>query len=174
MKTRGWLVGSVVLVLAGCAAPWQEYRSTEGGFTVLLPGTPKVQSHEEKTSRGPITVNAAVVVRSEAAFVAAWADLPPEIPFDLDERLKAIADRYQGEIVKKREIEIEGRPGLEFVLETRKPHGQAVGRIVQIHNRLYRLLVVGSRVEGSSEVEGFFRSFKLVNPEMKPQTTARD
>jgi hypothetical protein len=174
MKTRGWLVGSMVLVAAGCGVPWTEYRSADGGFTVVMPGTPKVQSHDEKTPQGKITINAAVVERPNAAFVAAWADLPPKIPLDLDQRLDAVAARYKGEITKKREIEVAGQPGLAFVMDTKKPAGQAVGRIFQVKDRIYQLLVVGSRVEGSSEAERFFDTFKLINPLMKPETTYRD
>ncbi len=174
MKTRGWLMGCVVLASAGCAAPWEEYSSPEGGFSVLMPGPPTKESHEQKTRQGVITFNAVVANRPHASYLAAWADVPPGLPIDLDAFLKSLVLQYQGTVQQKREVELAGRPGLAFVLKTNNPQGQVVGRVYHVKDRLYQLLVVGHEAGRPAEAEKFFDTFKLVNPLMKPETTAHD
>jgi hypothetical protein len=169
-------MGSVVLVLAGCGGVhWQEHTSNDGGFKVLMPGAPKKESHTVETSNGPITFNAAVVELPPGAFVASWADLPPKVPIDLDKSIRQIAERYRGKVEGTPEaLEKDGFPGKAFVLQTQEPAGHAVGRIYQVRNRLYVLLAVGTNVKekGSAETNRFFDTFKLINPLMKPETTA--
>jgi hypothetical protein len=174
MKTRGWLAGCVVLAAAGCGVPWEKYSSPDGRFEIVMPGAPKLGSDNQETPQGVITFHPAVVDRAHASFVAAWADVPPKIPIDLGKRLDVLVGHYQGTNLQKHAIEKAGQPGLAFVMDTKKPVGQAAGQIFQIQNRLYQLLVVGSHVEGSSDSERFFDTFKLINPEMKPETTAHD
>jgi hypothetical protein len=174
MKMRGWLAASVVLLVAGCGGVhWQEYTSADGGFSVVMPGTPKKESHTVETPQGPITFNATVVELPHGAFVASWADLPPKIPMDLDKSVRQIAARYKGEVKEVRDDQFEGSPGKAFVLKTERPSGGAEGRIYQVKNRLYLLLAVGSDVKGkgSRETERFFSTFKLNSPLMKPETT---
>jgi hypothetical protein len=174
MTTRGYLAGAVLLLAAGCGgAQWQEYTSRDGGFKVLMPGAPRQQSHDQETPQGKITFNAAVVELHQGAFVAAWADLPPKIPMNLEDAVKKIAERYGGKVKESKSVEFQGSPGREFVIDsTKKPPGQAVGRIYQVENRLYELIVVGSQVEGKYETERFLEKFHLLDPLMKPKTTA--
>jgi hypothetical protein len=173
MKTRGWLVGWLMLA-AGCAAPWEHYSSPEGGFTVDMPGPPKKETHDQKTPQGVITFNAVVANRPHASYMAAWADVPPKLPIDLDAFLKSLVKNYQGTVQEKREVELAGRPGMEFVLKTNKPQGQVAGRVYHLKDRLYELLVVGHEAGRPAEAEKFFETFKLVSPLMKPETTAHD
>ncbi len=180
MKTRGWLAGIVLLLAAGCGTPWEEYSSADGRFKVVMPGVPKESSFNQDTPQGVITFNAAVVDRPHASFLVAWADVPPKLPFDLDKALDtlrahySLSDKEKAVVKEKHPVEKAGQPGLAFVMDTRKPAGQAVGRLYQVQNRLYQLLVLGSKVEGSSEAERFFETFRLINPLMKPETTAHD
>jgi hypothetical protein len=174
MTGRRW-VGLALLLLAGCSeVKWQEYSSKDGRYTVEMPGSPKTQTFTEQlkddkgADLGPITLNAAVVELPRGAFLAAWADLPPKIPVDLKKSIEALAGRYQGKIKGQPEdVEIDGFKGKSFVLDTTHPYGQAVGRVYQVQNRLYQLLVLGENVQGSSEAERFLKSFKLVNPLLK-------
>jgi hypothetical protein len=175
-------VGAALLVIAGCGGlNWQEYTSNEGGFTVLLPGAGRSKTHTvqpskefkekmetEKTPVGPVTMNTTVVELPEGAFLVAWADLPANMPLDLDARLDALAGRYRGPIARKEKVEFLGTEGREFEIDTRNPPGEAVGRLYQVKNRLYQLLVVGSHVRASSaEVRRFLDSFRLGNPLLK-------
>jgi hypothetical protein len=148
-----------------------------------MPGPPREKSYNQDTPQGPITFTAAVVDRPHASFMVAWASVPPKLPFDFGKWLDTLRDRYQGEVKEKRLAEKDGQPGLAFLLDTRKPPGQAVGRLYHVKDRLYQLLVVGSKVEGSTdedriegtaEVKRFFDTFKILNPLMKPETTAHD
>ncbi len=175
MKMRGWLAAAVVLFLGGCLeVHWQEYTSADGGFSVLMPGTPKKESQTVETKQGPITFNAAVVELPHGAFVASWADLPPKIPMNLTRSVQEIADHYHGQVKEVHDAELAGSPGKAFVLKTERPSGEAEGRIYQFKNRLYLLLALGSnaKVLGSRETERFFGTFKLNSPLMKPETPA--
>jgi hypothetical protein len=163
-------LGAALLLLAGCSeVKWQEHASKEGRFTVEMPGSPKAQTFTEQLKDpGPITLNAAVVELPRGAFLAAWADLPPKIPVDLNKSIDALAGRYQGKIKGQPEdVEIDGFKGKSFVLDTTRPYGQAVGRVYQVQNRLYQVFVLGENVQGSSEAERFLKSFRLINPLLK-------
>jgi hypothetical protein len=166
MRARGWLVAAVAVLGAGCARlDWQEYTAPNGQFRVMMPGRPRPQTLTDKTPSGEITLNAVVTELPGGAYLAAWADLPPDLKLDLDQRVQGIATRYGGQVQSVEPVEKDGFPGRAFTIKTTKPAGEAVGRVYQLQNHLYQLLVIGSRVRDSSaDVGPFFSSFHLINP----------
>jgi hypothetical protein len=178
MQWRMAAVAVVMLALAGCL-PWQTYTSTDGAYSVDLPGKPRLQQHTlkkrfDKKEYATYTLNTAVVPLPEGAFLSAWADLPPGVRLDLNNQAQAIAGSYEGTVTATGPApKLEGEPGVEFSLDTRRPPGKGVGRLWQYHNRLYLLLVLGPKVDTqSSEVSRFFGSFQLVDPLMQPEPAA--
>jgi hypothetical protein len=168
MRSRA-VVAGVLLALAGCERyHWQNYRSPEGAYTVELPAKPRVENHTLKAKSGAETLTTATVEVSDAAFLSAWGDLPVGIRPDLQQQVADLARQYMGKVTLTQPNELAGSQGLSFTLETAKPQGQAAGRIWQVQNRMYLLLVLGRKVQpDDEEVKHFFESFQLVNPLMK-------
>src|SRR5262245_14478800 len=80
----GRLLGAaLILALAGCGQGEQEYAPPEGGFAVVLPGTPTAVTDPE-LPEGAHMVR--VALRSGACAVA-WQDLGPGGEKDPEERL---------------------------------------------------------------------------------------
>jgi hypothetical protein len=57
---------------------------------------------------------------------------------------------------------VDGHPAKAFEFEMGNPKGFAVGRVLVANNRLYQLIVMGSKISSSdADVKKFLDSFKL-------------
>jgi hypothetical protein len=157
------LVGVLLAAGSGCSRlSWQEYTSAEGGYRVLLPGTPLVQTIKQGTGSGSFEQHAVVVSLREGDFHAAHADLPTGLVLDFTSVIQGQATLLDARVVEDREMTLAGHKGRAYELEI-KPRRQVLsGRIVLVGNRLYHLMVAAQTLGGSSaEVKTFFESFRL-------------
>ena len=150
---------------------WQEFSSRAGGFSILMPGTPK----EETNSQEFPVVGAGdfhlFTVRSDlGAFVAAYVEVP-----GLAKQSQAFSDSFGkgflnkvgegtargagGKVVKETDISYGTNPGKEFLIEV--PSGQATVRAYFINRRGYELIAAPATSTTAESVKKFLDSFKI-------------
>jgi hypothetical protein len=146
---------------------WIEYRSDEGGFTLLLPGEPEVNTQLTDTDAGSVELTMALTEMSNYAAGVSFNDIPAGAQADPDTLLQGGRDgaaaNLNGAVISDKPIELNGYPGLEFVVET--PNNlHYVARIFIVNDRLYQVLFLAARDDiAQFDVQAFFDSFKLLN-----------
>ena len=158
---------AAALALAACSPEldWREFRSPEGGFSVLLPGKPARESRELVVAGARTTMHMVSAHAPEMAFGVGYADLPPgtDPARALEEGRAALVKNIGGRVTAERRLE--GVPGVEFEAE-----GAAEGnpmrlaaRVVVSGNRYYQAVLVG-RAARVAEVDRtmFPGSFRLL------------
>jgi hypothetical protein len=175
MKVRLFSLGLVLplLLAAQPDAPAPElkaFASREGGFTVLLPGTPREQALKHKGPDGREVVSYTFVVeRTPAAYTIAYASDPNLAKADLDainvrlEKVrKGLESSLNGKLVGERKITLEKHPGLEFHLELAGTSFYR-SRIYIVRDRFFQVTVLGPReVALSPESNAILDSFQLL------------
>ncbi len=80
---RGAVTAQMLLVatmaLACHAATWQEFRSKDGNFKVLLPGAPTTEDLTSPSSKGPLTVHLVTVQTGNQTYTVAYNDYPQSV-----------------------------------------------------------------------------------------------
>lgn len=155
------LIGTAKPVLVA-QEDWQEFSSSEGGFVVLMPGTPEEETQTEKTEDGDSEQHLFTVATSEGVFLVSYADFANEIAqLDSEELLGAAAEGYLtdgAKLITQRPISLDGIPGREIKYEDSDGSiGQA--RIFLVKQRLYQVSTLGSN---TNDVQKFFDSFQLM------------
>jgi hypothetical protein len=143
---------------------WREATSDEGRFRILFHGEP-VASKDPGGKGFEMKGN-----------LIKWFALYYDYPDKVDDDDAALRRKYEGSVealakggkrlLSKREVTVNGRPGVEFILLGPSPFGQAKSymRAFQVGSRLYTLAVDDYR-DGSesaavpAEVQTFFDSF---------------
>jgi len=131
------------------AQAWKDFTSKEGRFSVLLPGTPRL---EERSLEGgiAITAHAFVLETDLALYYISYADLPlpPGVTMTAEDRKEALANTREkiisggGRIITESEISIAGNAGTEILAE--KDGIILRARFAPIEGRLYQL-IIGAR-----------------------------
>lgn len=167
----------VLVFTAGPAAAqeWQETKSTEGHFQVLMPGEAQYQSQDVDTEVGKIKLHVFAVATSggAAAYLVMYEDYPAEdvkktgaetiLNNARDGALKGI----RGKITKETKIRYGSHPGLEFSLSgtSNDTAVHCVWRLYLVRDRMYQLGVVGIKQPAPPEmIDKFFASFALLRP----------
>jgi hypothetical protein len=158
-----WLAGPAA---AQAPAAWTDYRPLGGGFSVALPGTPKLQSQTVQTAAGPTVINMSLVERGDAAYVAMYNDFPAASISgkNVDGLLDAGRDgQSEGKkLLAERRITLSGRPARELLMEG--SNYIFVSRIVMAGPRLIQIIYAGPRgTEASPDTRRFIDSLKLDN-----------
>ncbi len=150
---------------------WQEFSSRAGGFSILMPGTPK---EETNTQEFPVVGTGdfhLFTVRTDlGAFVAAYVEVP-----GLAKQSQAFCDSFGkgflnkvgegtargagGKVVKETDISYGTNPGKEFLIEV--PSGQATVRAYFINRRGYELIAAPAASTAPESVKKFPDSFKI-------------
>ena len=150
---------------------WKVFSSQEGGFRVLMPGTPSQKLGTTKTKIGNFPTNTFSVIReNEAGYVVGYVDFPKNISLNSQNRnqyLTAIATGFAegagGRLVTQRNIRLSNLPGKEIRLQFE----QGVigrGRMVLDNKRLYVALAITDKESSlTKSIQGFLDSFQLVN-----------
>jgi hypothetical protein len=149
---------------------WKPFSSQEGGFRVLLPGTPSQNKDNVNTQVGSIPVNLFFVDRPEAFYGVAYADFPGNTPInsnELNQALPQLASKYidnmGGKVVSQKTVSLGNISGKE--IRVRFPQGViARWRVYAVNKRLYEVVVVTDKESSlTKSIEGFFKSFQLLN-----------
>ena len=106
------------------AGPWKEFTSKEGGFTVLMPGTPKEQTQKFATQVGDIEAKMfQLEAKPGQAYVMAYADYPEAVVKKsnpdkiLDGARDGAAKKINGKVASEKKITLEKHPGREVEIE---------------------------------------------------------
>jgi hypothetical protein len=148
-----------VLLLGGCGGlNFKEFTPPEGGFTVLMPGTP-----EKKTI--PIldmTMIGYGVNVKNGAYAVGFMDMPAGRPFSLDGALQGIVNQHKGKVLSQSKFTMEGSSGTEFEIESSDPKGYVSGRMIVVRGRFYEILAMGTKARlSNTDVRKYLDSFKL-------------
>jgi hypothetical protein len=164
MTVRPFLVVLFVPFLYGAQekpAGFETFTPKSGGFTVLLPGTPK-----EQTNRNGMHLY--VVDKGKSAYLASYLDVPALAKADEETQKKALVNgrkaaetNLKGKLVSEKSITLDKKyPGLEYLIDT--PRGYYRSRTYLVKGRLYQVVVVAPQEEATSKAtDELLDSFKL-------------
>ncbi len=145
---------------------WIEYRSDEGGFTVLLPAEPKVQTQLTDTAAGTVQLTMALTEMENYATGVSFNEIPSEASANPETLLaggrKGAAENLKGTVVSDKPIKLGPYPGTEFVVETSN-NLIYTARVYVVDDRLYQILFLAPKDQiDQFDVHGFFDSFTLL------------
>lgn len=167
---RKLLACMFLLVLIGCqqAPTWKEFESAQGGFAVLMPGTPTEQRQTAKTASGSIDAHMFVVDHGDVAYMVAYSDYPntmiqertPKLILD-GARDGAVANA-KGRLLNESSVSMNGHPGREVHVEPVGGKVTITARIFLVGRRLYQVMVLMPKEKASSkDVNKFLDSFRI-------------
>lgn len=163
MRTR-LLVSALAVALIGAAGVAQEdakeFKPAKGGFSVMMPGTPKSQE-----SDGVVIYT---LQKDPLIFVVGYGDYDPNLVKQkgADAVLNADRDSFvksvSGKIESQKKETLEGNPGLNVRITT--PNGaHFLLREFLVGKRLFQVVTGGPKSAVDSEPsKRFHASFKLV------------
>lgn len=169
-----WRIGchitSLLLIFlsgtAVAAAEWQEYRSEEGGFTALFPGTPK--ANFEPADKSGVAAHEFVVGLGQIAYAVSYNDFAPNT--FAGKNPQRILDRARDRLVKGQPVKLladkpvktDNHIGREVVFEESDGYTQ-VYRIYVVKDRLYETITGGPKgSDKSPETIRFHDSFRFI------------
>src|SRR5262245_12146088 len=154
---------------------WKEFTSTDGRFSVLLPGSPtKTASGTVQTSAGKLDLHGYMVGpglgSGERSFVLGYSDLPADARLEADKLLEEIREQALGsfqdfKVVRNEKISIQGFAGIVLRLEGNGRQGPLIleKRVYLVNRRLYQLGAGGPKENAKrtdEDIEKFMNSFK--------------
>jgi len=151
---------------------WRVFSSRAGGFSVLMPGTPKEETEvKELPEIGRGETHLFVLAGESGVYVAAYLDLP-----GLARQTQAFCDGFGkgflksigeatakgagGKVVKDTDISFGKDPGKEILIEV--PAGLATARAYFIKRRGYQLIAAPTAGSDPGNVKKFLDSFTLI------------
>lgn len=157
-------------------AAWKEFKSAEGGFAVLLPGTPleETRSADVEGQRYLIHVYA---LETHLQYLMSYADQmrreEAQLTKDeIDAMARTAAEKFGVKLQKLTEISVGGHAGRSYVGAS--PEGWVCrGKVCVVGKRFYHVAVITPGPEGSSAelirfcemtATKFLDSFKLTPP----------
>ena len=152
-------------LLAACYPDldWREVRSDEGGFSVLLPSKPRLETQSLPSPTIPVNLRQWSSKARNTAFAVGYADLAPD-GADTGAGIRDVLLRnISGKVIPEVPVSTGSMPGKEILADGRV--GNAAVRLrlqsFSAKGRLYQLAVLGPPGDFQpSEIETFFLSFK--------------
>lgn len=149
---------ALLIPVAGCGQkPFKPFTPSEGGYTVLMPGTPN------RTVRNEHGVDVVVyeVSRRNEGYAVAAAVIPPT-GYDIDAAMSSLYPIGTGGRVQGQTRNGEG--WREFEAETNDRRKFCAGRVIVTRGRFYALVAAGANAKLSNpEVRAFIDSFQLTD-----------
>lgn len=170
MKPKLLVLLALAILLIGCQrSTWEEFSSSEGAFSILMPGTPTEQTKTVNTAVGPIDAYFFLLERKDIAYMVGYSDYPDTVvqktnPDAILEgaRNGAVAN-VQGKLLNELIISLNGYPGRELKIEPAGGKGTIKAKIFIVGNRLYQVMVVTPKEKAfSKNVRRFLDSFKFL------------
>jgi hypothetical protein len=148
-------------------APFKEFRSDEGRFTVLMPGKPEVQNEAMNMPFGMVNTITYMAGSRKIGCIVSYADYPallikttnPQKLLD-GARDGAIKDG-NGRLISETSINFHGLPAKEFRTEV---SGKAftAARFILASQRFYELVFFApTDKDHEQDISQFFNSFKI-------------
>jgi hypothetical protein len=158
-----------IAAIAGSAltAAWHDVKSTQGRFTVQMPGKPTVQRQALETSAGPIDLTLTYCANEKAAYFVAFCDYGMSFK-STDEKYRVLygardglVAQVQGQVLGEKKVSISGHPGLRIRFTGSGYHG--LSHLYLVGDRLYQVMTISDE-KGISDpsVEQFIASFRLI------------
>ena len=153
---------------------WKQFTSTKGGFSVLMPGTPKQLRLTQQSPIGAIDVYGFVVEQNQktVGYVVMYADFPVNLAQTVNPKQifnggrDRVLNMMQGKLLSQRDVRLQGYPGKEFTYEAK---GSIVKhRLYLVNRRLYQIIAGTNKNQQQSlsrSTTGFLNSFKLRSPQ---------
>jgi hypothetical protein len=140
---------------------WIKFSSEEGGFTILMPSQPKPDELKKENF-----VFHMFTVADRDIYLVGYGDYAPNIHLDVQGELKANRDNFlralNAALTGSTNIELEGRPGIEFTGET--PDRYFKSRVYFFGNRVHQIAVAFPKGEvDSAKIDRFFASFAFTS-----------
>lgn len=164
---------SPVKVSVSSAPKWKLFTAPDGGFTVLMPGNPKVTSQTQKTFMGEINLQVFVAQppKQEVAYIVAFNDFPDSYgkmanPDEVLKNAQAMALKTtQSNLISERSIRSSnGQPGREIVYVN--TGGKITkNRMYFAEGRLYQVMVITTKRQQKylvKSIAGYLNSFNVV------------
>jgi hypothetical protein len=144
---------------------WTKFSSTEGRFSVLVPGQPKVSTETKQSSIGPYTNHLFMVNQERSVLIFGWVDYQPNVRLNVPGEIKANKDNFlnglKARSLSETPITVEGNPGIEFTAETDTVYIKS--RVFVIGARPYMLAAVYAKgFEDARGLERFLTSFQTI------------
>jgi hypothetical protein len=150
----------VALLVLACSLEldWRELKSTEGGFTALMPAKPR---YEARALGGApaVTMHLWSARAASTVFGVGYADYPGLDDAALDRIRDALVKNIGGRVLGEKPLVQRGLPGRDFVAESGATRLRA--RLLVSGKRLYQLAVLGERdAVADADIELFLVSFQ--------------
>ncbi|MFQ3587540.1 MAG: hypothetical protein SNJ76_07740 [Fimbriimonadaceae bacterium] len=166
-------IATAASALAQASAPWREYRSREGRFSVQMPALPAENRQDQRTDAGEIAVHMAYATYRGWVFFVAYNDFPMDLGPDSSRR-QTIDSAAQGimrsrddaKLIRRTDFRWQNHPAVDVTFEFGPPdsRGQVVWRGILVENRLYQIMVLSTNgAPGEQETKRFIDSFRLRN-----------
>lgn len=148
----------------------QQFTSTKGGFSVLMPGKPTEEIEPANPQKGSGESRQFILEREggKVAYGISYVDFPnfnqQLNPTEVNKLLKAARDGAlrRGRLIKERTISLNNNPGLEIEIESSDGF-LAKARFYWVYPRLYILMVTASTKEAfPQEGDRVLDSFRLL------------
>lgn len=153
----------------GVPEGWQEFTSSAGKFTVLMPGEPEETESTSETAVGSLTQHLFQYAKDGPEFVVAYADYPDQASeadpvMLLEDTIKGAA---QGSTVQNQEAStLQGHASVSGEWESLDGSAYTFYKAILVEDRLYQLAVATSAAGKDTfepQARAFIESFKL-NP----------
>jgi hypothetical protein len=161
-------------LLAGCfnSLDWREFRSTEGRFTVTLPGKVLHDKRELTTPAGTLSMHMDSVSVGKSIFGVGYADYPPG--YLTPARANTVISGLRDALVKNIgggkiiEVPISGKPyqGISVHADGGQGEHKLIldARLLVFGDRLYQVVAIGEGGKGRIDRDAldlFFNSFRM-------------
>jgi len=148
-------------------APFQEFRSNDGRFTVLMPGKPEVRNEAMDMPFGKVNTITYMASSRKVGCAVAYTDYPALLikstdPQKLLEGAKNGAIKnVSGRLVSETSIDFHGLPARDVVIEI--PNKALVtARFILVSPRFYELMFFATTDKShEQDISQFFNSFKI-------------
>ena len=175
-KTKWLVLGLVIASLLSCQqSEWKKFSSSEGRFSVLIPGVPTEKIIKVNTKAGIVDLHILQLEGTEFNYLAvSYGDYPKEtvtkenINKILDGARDGAVSNVHGKLISELIITLDNYPGREIKVEI--PNGKhiLISRIYLVRNRLYSISLITHKnniftTELYDKAHKFFDSFQLMS-----------
>lgn len=162
-----------VFILTACQplTIWADFKSPEGKFSVLLPGTP-TRTIDTNPATAPLEFGVFRLTQDNIQYIVAYYDYSRAVIQSTDPQILLLGARtgIQGDIggtvESEKDITLDNQyPGRELTLAAADGTRVMRARIFLVNNRLYRIEALGPKDQISAkDIDQYLISFTLLNP----------
>jgi hypothetical protein len=164
-----FIVVFVILVFSACQNSWKEFQPTDGGFIVLMPGTPTYEKLTSNTVIGPIDTNMYMFSGKKYMYAVGYSDYEDSIisnystEYMLNTKRDATIDNLQGKLLSELIIEKDNNPGREWRILSANEKYVFTIHVYIVGHRVYQIEITSAKEDlYSNDIAYFLESFKLI------------